>query len=138
MRFSIKISLLFLIIHAICLSCKTVDSRLEVYNMSSSDIVVIGYEDTIPDLKKTFFTTYYLLHIIKAGKRGKLTREEGVKSWPRLIDRSKNNKLNLFVFQVDSIKKYQEIDSLILKRIHTRYEFTKEEVEKNGWKVEIK
>lgn len=137
MRFSINVTL-FILIYMTFMSCMMFDSRLEVHNMTSNSIVVEGFEDTIPDLNKTFFTRYYLLNIINKGERLNVSREEGVNSWPRLIKRSKNNKLNLFIFQVDSIKKYHEIDSLILKKIYTRYEFTNEELEKNGWKVEIK
>ena len=58
-------------------------------------------------------------------------------SWPRAIAYSKNKKLNLFVFNVDSLRHYNSIDILIKRRIYKYFKFNEEELEKLDWKIEV-
>jgi hypothetical protein len=41
------------------------------------------------------------------------------------------------VYSVDSLRKYQSIDTLIKKRLYYRYEFSEDELKDRNWVVVI-
>lgn len=120
------------------LSCDYSDDRLKIINSSKKNIVVETYLDTIPDITKTNDTEYYLDHVIREAEKNRLIKVGSINGWPFQIINSKNNKLNLFVFVVDSIEKYHTIDSLIKRKIYTRYEFSQKELENTNWTIILK
>ena len=131
--------LYFLVIFVnIFISCDYTDNRLKIKNASKKRIVVETYMDSVPNFSETNNTEYYLRNIINVGQEVNLIRFGSKNGWPLKIMRSKNAKLNLIVYQVDSLMKYKEIDSLIIKKIYSRYEYTSVELEKVAWKVEVR
>lgn len=60
-------------------------------------------------------------------------------TWEDIIERSYSKKLNLFVFQWDSLVKYRDLHRLYKARgCYKKFEFTKEQLEGMGWKVTIR
>lgn len=117
--------------------CDYYDRRLEIVNRSKNEIAVENYLDTVPNFPSLGKTEFYLEHRILLGGSAKLTAI-GKNGWPFSIIKSKNKKLNLVVYNVDSLRKYQSIDTLIKKQIYTRYEFSEDEMKDKKWKVVIK
>jgi len=60
------------------------------------------------------------------------------KGWPFFIARSKNKKLNLIVFDIDSLKKYDSIDTLIKRNKYRRFEFSEEQLNSKNWEIVIR
>jgi len=116
--------------------CDYYDHRLEIINKSENEIVVENYLDTVPNFPSLGKTEFYLDHRIIQGDSAKLTAI-GKKGWPFNIIKSKNKKLNLVVYNIDSLRKYQSIDTLIRRQIYTRYEFSEDEMKDKDWKVVI-
>lgn len=116
-------------------SCRVIDARLKLTNGLSYDIVAEGFSDTIPDVKETYSTNYYLINIAKPKQVVILGKEGKSRAWDKVIERSKNNKLNVCVFSADSLKKYGDLDSLIRKKLYKRFEYSMEDLEKNDWEI---
>ena len=60
----------------------------------------------------------------------------GYRGWSHVIRRSVNNKLNVFIFSTDTLKKYGCFEPIIERRLYTRYSFTEEELDAMGWVIE--
>ena len=117
-------------------SCDYFDRRLGIVNHTKAEFTVETYSDTIPDFPSINKTEFYLsqtitpndsLRLIKLGKNG----------WPLEISNSRNNKLNLVVYNIDSLRNHKSIDTLIRRRIYKRYEFSEKELQDKKWKVII-
>lgn len=94
------------------------------------------FSDSIAKISESNQTEYYLANIIKASKATNLT-ESGTNGWPFHIRRSKNQMLNLCVFSVDSLKKYQTINFLIKYKIYKKYSLTEKELMERDWVIKI-
>ncbi|MFM7858438.1 MAG: hypothetical protein ACKO96_42590 [Flammeovirgaceae bacterium] len=117
--------------------CDYYDQRLEIVNKVGSEVAVETYLDTSPDFPSVNKTEFYLSHSVAPNDSVTLTRV-GKNGWPFLIQRSKNKKLNLVIYSIDSLRKYQSIDTLIKKGIYKKSEFSEDELEKMGWSVTLR
>src|SRR5690606_26619651 len=118
-------------------ACDYYDNRLQIVNHSNGEIAVETYQDTVPDFPSINKTEFYLKKTAMPEDTLELT-EIGKNGWPFLIARSKNKKLNLMVYSVDSLQKYQSIDTLIKRRLYDRYEFSEDELKDKDWIVVIR
>ena len=126
----------YLFLGLIALSgCDYYDGRLEIHNKSTDIVAIETFLDSIPALLEVGKTEYYLSHPIYPGE-SENPLEMGTNGWLFRIKNSKNNRLNLFVFQIDSLKLYG-IDSLISRGIYKKYIFSEEELNDSDWKVII-
>ena len=116
-------------------SCDPYDNRLEIVNRMEEAIAVHTYSDTIPTAAETNGTGYYLDNVIVPGETRNLIQIGSRNGWPFAIARSKNKKLNLVVFNIDSLRQHQNIDSLISKGIYRSYQFTEADLNNVNWKV---
>lgn len=136
-RFTITLRLFYCLIFSFSLQgCDYYDGRLEVQNNTSHVIAVETFLDSIPTLPVLNKTEYYLQNYINPGETESLSKPGSTRAWSFLIENSSNKRLNLFVFQMDSLKVYG-IDSLITLGIYDRYMFSKKELDKKNWKVVI-
>lgn len=115
-------------------ACDYYDNRLQIVNRTNGEITAGTYSDTIPDFPSIGKTEFYLRIRTVPDDTLELTAI-GKKGWPFTIARSKNKRLNLIVYSVDSLRKYQSIDTLIKKRIYNRYEFSEQELKDKNWIV---
>jgi len=114
------------------------DSRLKIVNQTTGDFSLdYSISDTIPEYPSLSKTAYYLSDTVGRKDTMSLDEADG-KDWPFAIDGSKTKKLNLFIYSLDSIKKYKEIDTLINRKIYKRLEYSKEELEKSNWIVIVR
>jgi len=132
-----KTSSLFFLLLLFLNACDYYDYRLVIVNETNGMIVAETDTDTLPKLPRINKTEFYLDRGINPQEQSRLMKG-GKNGWPFAIKRSKNNKLNLFVYNIDSLKKYKSIDSLVAKKKYSRYEFSEDELEANDWKVVIK
>jgi len=130
-------NLCYLIFIIVFFGCDYYDGRLEVHNSTSHVVAIETFLDSIPTLSELNQTEYYLQNGIRPNETKRLIKMGSTKGWSLRIEKSKNNRLNLIVFQVDSLKKYG-IDSLISLGIYDRYKLSETELEKKSWKVVIK
>jgi hypothetical protein len=117
-------------------SCDYYDARLMIHNDTKRTLAIQVYEDTVPDFPSMNMTEFYLNHTVVSGAtyNNVLPEKSG---WEKIIYRSKNKKLNLFIYEVDSLHKYKSIDTLIKYRIYKYYTYSKEELIKDNWAVKI-
>lgn len=132
----LKVLCCLLVFSFLLLGCDYYDKRLEVQNNTSHEIAVETFLDSIPTLYELNRTEYYLQNSINPNETERLIQMGSTKGWIFRIEKSNNNRLNLFVFQIDSLKKYG-IDSLIAMGIYDRYMFSETELDKKNWKVVI-
>lgn len=127
----IAIIILFLVLLN---ACDYYDNRLRVINHTNGDITVETYSDTVPEFPSINKTAFYLSKIAAPEDTLNIT-EIGTNGWPFAIARSKNKRLNLIVYSVDSLRKYQSIDTLINRHIYDRYEFSENELNDKNWTI---
>jgi len=108
------------------------DARLKIINRTNHEISFDYNIDTVPKYPSTKRDR----PITYIGDTSHVP--ENRDNWPAAIERSNNKKLNLFIYNVDSLKKYNEIDLLIQKGIYKRFSYSREELEKSNWIVTIK
>ncbi|REG76887.1 hypothetical protein [Algoriphagus antarcticus] len=126
----------YLIFTVIFSGCDYYDGRLEVHNSTSHVVAVETFLDSIPTLSELNKTEYYIQNSISPNETKRLIKMGSTKGWSFRIKKASNNRLNLFVFQVDSLKTYG-IDSLISLGIYDRYMFPEVHLDENNWKVII-
>ncbi len=129
-----KLAILFSILIS---SCDVHDERLKVVNLLTAEITLSPQLDTVPQFPSINKTEYYLSDTLYPEDTARLIQEGMEDAWPFFISESVNDKLNLFVYNVDTLKKYQSIDTLIRRKLYTRYSRSKNELEKSDWIVII-
>ena len=117
-------------------SCDYFDHRIEIINLSNYNIVLETYSDSVVDTNENNLTEYYYANIIEVGQKTNLT-QSGTNGWPFYIRRSKNQMLNICVFNFDSLKKYQTINFLVKHKIYKQYSFSEREMVKRNWVIEF-
>lgn len=118
-------------------SCDVHDDRLQVVNMSGQEIALQTEKDTIPKYPNVNKSAYYLGERLLPGESVKLKYEGMRNGWSFFIKESVNKRLNLFVYDIDSLKKYRSIDTLTKRHLYTRYSFSEGELENKNWRVLI-
>jgi len=116
--------------------CDYYDNRLSVVNHSQRPICPEAFEDTIPDFPTLNQPEAYLSHIVLPGDSTSLTRV-GTNGWPFSVQRSTNRKLNLFVYNADSVRQYHSMDSLNRQRRFHRISLSLAELEARHWRVVV-
>ncbi|MBK7854927.1 MAG: hypothetical protein IPJ79_08515 [Bacteroidetes bacterium] len=129
--------LIFISLFLFCTSCDYYDNRLSIINNSNADIAVETYLDSIPTIEESNSSAYYLREIVKKQGTSSLTMPGSTQAWIFFIERSKNKKLNICVFNKDTIIKYGEIDSLINKNLYKKYIISKSYLDSTQWIVQI-
>ncbi|MBF9238599.1 hypothetical protein I2I05_14425 [Hymenobacter sp. BT683] len=128
--------LCFVVILLLLTGCDYYDSRLSIINESRSAICVETYKDTIPEDSNTNQPAFYLSHEISPGDTSRQTIP-GKEAWVVEIATSKNRRLNMFVYQSDTVRKYRNMAILKKKRLFQRISLTQEQLERNNWLVKI-
>ncbi|MBL3656702.1 hypothetical protein [Fulvivirga sediminis] len=119
-------------------SCDYYDTRLWIKNSTDHEISYSTGLDITPNLSEVNVTDYHFNNAIPPGGSENLVKPGSTKGWSFFIADSKNQKLNLFVYSIDSLRKYQSVDTLIKKHIYTKHSFTEKELENMDWEVIIK
>lgn len=128
-------------------SCDGYDTKLIVLNKTDKTLVMDITEDSIYSLESSMNRYNLDLDDCTAfRKRVQIYPEQYSKqygafntTWEWVIDRSYNKKLNLYVFEWDSLVKYRSLDSLYKVRgCYKKMTVSKAALEHNDWTVEIK
>lgn len=125
------------LIVAILQSCqdKVLDLRLKVKNESSKTIIFDVFHDSIPSLK------YYINPQVYYEKAIRPDSIRAIKSygWEDELKFSHNGKVNLYFFDIDTLKKYGDMDTIVRNKLWIKQmSVSKEELEKNNWVVVFK
>jgi hypothetical protein len=117
-------------------SCDYVDNRLQIRNNSPFPIAFEVCKDTILGKADVNNIEYYFSNYLNPGQEIKKSKIGSTKSWSYYIKNSTNQKLNIYFFNVDILKKYNSMDTIISLKLYHKYEFTEQELEKAKWKIE--
>ena len=124
-----------LVIAIMLISCDPVDARPTVKNNSDYAISFEIMHDTI--FSEVHYPGFHIYGKILPGEKGRrLIIGSPNRAWSHFIRRSVNNKLNVFIFSTDTLKKYGCFEPIIERRLYTRYSFTEEELDEMGWVIE--
>ena len=129
------ILLLFLL--SSCIIDPSGDYRFKVINHTNHLITIEYNIDTIPEYPAINDTWLYLQDSIKINDTLKVL-EYSYKPWPYFFERSKNKKVNLFIYNLELLKKYNHIDTLIKRKLYKRLEYSEKELNELDWTVEVK
>jgi hypothetical protein len=113
-------------------SCDRFDARLKIHNKSGKTIFVITSETENPS-KYNGVEYYKLRNIPPDSSDTKLLINI---TWNDYIKHSFNKKLNLYVFDLDTLLKYKNIDSTLKHPIY-KFEIPLKELEEKDWNITI-
>lgn len=116
-------------------TCDYTDNRLKIKNNSSYSIAFDYSTDTVlePEIKNV---NAVISDKIMPGKIADQSLPGSTNAWPFLIKKSKNNKLNVFIFNVDTVLKYNDWEYIRNHRLYKRYSITEEELKRTNWTIE--
>jgi hypothetical protein len=132
-----NILILLLSSSVIIQSCDFSDRRLKIVNKTGKPIALGIYSDTLPSYPSLNKTEAYLDSQVSPGELYVPSMPER-NGWEKIIYNSPNKKLNIFVFKIDSLKKYRSIDSLIRNRIYNKISISEDSLQNNKWTIHIK
>ncbi|MNE48589.1 hypothetical protein D3C80_1430630 [compost metagenome] len=113
------------------------DDRLKVVNATNHKLSVYYGLDSLPEYPAVNGTEIYLDRLIEIGDTSSIV-VYNLKPWPDFIEKSNNKKLNLFVYNVDSLLIYKNIDTLIKRKIYKTLSYSSEEINSLNWIVVVK
>lgn len=117
------------------LSCERFDF-IDLTNECNTEIVCDYNYDTIPVLNSKLSKEFYLSNSIKKGETQRLS-QFGENGWSEYIEGGTNNKLSIFIFETDSLRKYGSIDSLVKRKLYNRKDFSISDIRRNENKLSI-
>lgn len=111
-----------------------IDDKLKIKNESDKIIVVVTSTDSMA--KTQNMVEYYFENQIESNSEKSILRRG---SWDVEILRSYNNKLNVYLYDVDTLKKYQDMKIITKNDLHIkRYSLSKEDLEQTNWRIIFK
>jgi hypothetical protein len=124
-----------LIILNCIISCDPVSSRLKIQNNSEIAIWAVYGTDTLCPSESTNSIQYFLDNQVLPKDVRSLKIIGGKNDWEYYIDRCINKKLNVFVFPIDTIKKYGYSLSTKELKFIKRYSYSKNELDSIEWLI---
>jgi hypothetical protein len=118
-------------------TCDYNDNRLQVKNNSKEVITVDFSEDIILENRINDNIKFFIRDKILPGETLRKTMPGSDNGWPFLVQRSVNNRLNVFFINVDTLSKYNDWRLIRERELYIRKEYTIEELEKNNWVVQF-
>lgn len=111
------------------------DKRLKIINQTKDEITLDWHSDRIPEYPSVNHTDVYIRNRVLIGDS--LNLPESDANWPRFVQKSINKKLNLFVYNIDSLRKYG-IDTLNIRKMYRRVEYSEKDLDELNWRVVIR
>lgn len=120
----------FVVVFLFQIGCDFNDGRMQVINNSQHTIAVEFSTDTTFISKNK--VEYYLSNSIAPEMtRQYLKRDK--KGWSNFVKSSVDGKLSLYIYNIDTLRKYMDIDYIKENKIYNLREYTLEELEKDNW-----
>lgn len=82
------------------------DGRLEIVNLSGVSISIDDGQGPTPEYPSLNQTEYFLRDTIAVDEKKSLIQTN--LDWSKYIKKSKNKRLNLFIYNLDTLKKYDD------------------------------
>ena len=128
--------LILLVLVSFVGACDFYDERLNIKNNSNYAIAFDYSIDTTLEKKQIYDIPSYIVEKILPGETKSQSIFGSTQGWPFLIQRSNNNKLNVFIISIDTLLKYDDWEYIRTHRLYQRYSFTEEELDRINWIIE--
>lgn len=114
--------------------CDFADNRLQIVNKSS---IAISYDystsgEINPDSNRIF---WYLSNQILPNKSQRVTLLGSRNMWVKEIENSKTKRLSIFIFNVDTLIKYENMDFILKSNLYEKFEYSISDLEKINWTI---
>ena len=139
-----KYIFIYLLLMNLIISCDPIDHKLKLINNTndktyytySQNIDLLAMYDVELEKMKVSQSYHNYINSIEANDTI-MPPEMGYDAWVKLIQNSKNKKLYIFTFDIDTLEKYQWKDIVQKNKYKNRYAISLEELEKINWTVNI-
>lgn len=123
---------IFLIIILIIFErCDFSDNKLRVTNTKNQSIAIAFSKDSL--LTDVNLVDFYIANQINP-QTTKIIYQRG--SWSNYIKGSKNNKIFFFIIDVETLKRYQSMDSIKINKLYLKIVgLTEGELNKQNWEI---
>ncbi len=128
--------LILIVLVSLAGACDYTDDRLNIRNNSNHAIAFDYSVDTTLEKKQIYDIPSYIVEKILPGETKSQSIFGSTQGWPFLIQRSNNNKLNVFIISIDTLLKYDDWEYIRTHRLYQRYSFTEEELDRINWIIE--
>jgi hypothetical protein len=106
------------------------DNTLKILNASNYEISVDYVAKEVPDYPSYHETDFYLNNSFKPGDTLSLTVIDD-KTWRQYFQ--SHETINIFVYKLDTIKKYGDIDAVIKAKRYSKHLVTEKELDVCNW-----
>ena len=128
----LPISLLFFI------ACDTMPTRLKMHNNGNISIfVTFGMNPIIPPTVD-YPARYFIENQIQPFETGLVKGWSEVKNWDKFIDKCVDKEIHVFVFSLDTIKKYGYRKSAMRAKYIKKYSYPKFVLDSINWIIDYK
>ena len=111
------------------------DWRLVVKNGTQSNIYVTTQNDTIGPLPPARLGFMLQEYLVQKGDSIKMKMTGGKHAWEDYINESPDQKLHLYVFSEDTLKKYTTEQIIEGKKYLKRIDISVDDLKANDWKI---
>lgn len=135
---------LYLLIMNFMMSCDPIDHKLKIINNTNDKIYytynqnndLLAMYDVELEKMKVSQSYHNYINSIEANDTI-MPPEMGYDAWVKLIQKSKNKKLYIFTFDIDTLEKYQWKEIVQKNKYKKRYAISLEELNMVNWTVSI-
>lgn len=126
------------------MSCDSIDHKLKIINSTDDKIYytynqnndLLAMYDVELNKMKVPQSCYNYIQSIEANDTI-MPPEMGYEAWVKLIQNSKNKKLYIFTFDIDTLEKYQWKEITQKNKYKKRYAISLEELNRANWTVSV-
>lgn len=116
-------------------ACIPNDGRLYFINKSDKIISIECAQDSVPSTYGGKIQ-YYRRDSIVPNNFKKVLKTGPKDSWVQYVRNSPHKKLYIFVYDYDTLIKYNDMDTVRARKLYKELSFTEEELNKINWQIE--
>lgn len=132
----LHIFLIVILLIALAGTCDYSDNRLVIKNNSEVAITFDYSIDTVMEERSNGNIAFFIRDKILPGETSIKTKPGSTNGWSFLIQKSVNNRLNVFIIEVDTLLKYNDWGYIKKNDLFRRYQFSEDELNRKNWVIE--
>lgn len=117
--------------------CEFYDLRLRVKNDFDKPVCVEIVSNDLSYIKQVNDAQYYINAKIDPQEIRSFSKS-GKEGWEYFIEKTNDKKLNILVFDLDTLVKYENMFLLLEMKKYKVFSYRKDELEKMNWEIGIK
>ena len=136
--FKNKISLVVPVCLLFFIACENMPTKLKMHNNGNSSIFATFGMNLIIPPTVDYPLSYFIENQIPPHQTGPVKSWIKVENWENFIDKCVDKKIYVFVFSIDTIKKYGYMNSALRVKYIKKYSYSKIVLDSMNWIIDYK